>query len=372
MAQAPSTLSSPRAVFEPSGTIDGALAAARRLVAEGARTLQIFAAVGNDWQAAAFDPAFAGLGVPCFGGVFPAVIFGGRSVERGTAIVGHEVEAQIEVLHFDALDADVRGVEAFEAARTLFVYFDATGPSGELVTALYETLGTGPSWVGGGAGALDFLRRPVVITPSGLAAGVAVVAGFAAPARLGVTHGWEAIGSPLQVTASEGNDVLQLEWRAAFDVYREVVEAHSGKRFADHDFFALAKVYPLVVERLGSEGVVRDPLAVLPSGALRCAGDVPPHTTVRIATGTPEGMLNAAAAAREQASGAGVPGAGVALTIDCISRALVLGERHAEELAALEVPGLPQVGALTLGEIASSRKGFLQLHNKTTVLALLG
>jgi len=372
MSTRTSTASSPRAAFDPSGTIEGALTAARGLVASGARSLQIFAAVGNGWDASAFDPAFADLGAPCFGGIFPSVLFGGRSFERGTAIVGHAVAGQIEVLRFDALEADVSRLEALEAASTLFVYFDATGASGELVTALYESLGTGRAWIGGGAGALDFVRRPVVITPSGLEAGVAVVAGFADPARLGVAHGWEAIGEPLQVTASEGNDLTELQWRAAFDVYREAVEAHSGKRFADHEFFSLAKVYPLLLDRLGGEGVVRDPLEALPGGALRCAGDIPPHTTVRIATGTPEGMLRAAVEAREQASSGGVPEAGVAVTIDCISRALVLGDRHVEELAALEVPGLPQVGALTLGEVASSRKHFLQLHNKTTVLALLG
>jgi hypothetical protein len=84
-------------------------------------------------------------------------------------------------------------------------------------------------------------------------------------------------------------------------------------------------------------------------------------------------MRAAAATARAIAveRAAGAP-ASVALTIDCISRALLLGPALAAELQALRVPGLPQVGALTIGEIASNGDGYLLVHNKTSVVALLG
>lgn len=127
-----------------------------------------------------------------------------------------------------------------------------------------------------------------------------------------------------------------------------------------------------MLERFGAEGIVRDPLAVLPGGVLRCAGDVQPHATIRVAHGEFGDMLEAAHAAREASSAGGVNSAGLALTIDCISRALLLGDRLTDELGALRLPGLPQAGALTIGEIASSGDRFLEVHNKTTVLAVIG
>lgn len=83
-------------------------------------------------------------------------------------------------------------------------------------------------------------------------------------------------------------------------------------------------------------------------------------------------MLAAAANARTLAlAGASVPPGALTLTIDCISRSLLLEERLRDELAALRLPGTTQVGALTIGEVASGANNFLQVHNKTTVLALL-
>ncbi len=267
---------------------------------------------------------------------------------------------------------------ALDGAASVIAYLDATQPSAGLMRALFHDRGGRATWCGGGAGGLDFAPRPVIITPQGLRGGVAVLAGLKARTSLGVTHGWSAFGEPMLVTESNGNDVLTLDFRPAYEVYRETVELHSGRRFDDEGFFALASRYPLMLERFGGEGVVRDPLSALPGGGLRCAGDMPPHATVRVATGAFEDMLAAASEARDQAlagmnvlPGASSPPGTMTLTIDCISRSLLLGDRLKDELEALRVPGALQVGALTIGEVASGTNSFLQVHNKTTVLALL-
>jgi hypothetical protein len=117
---------------------------------------------------------------------------------------------------------------------------------------------------------------------------------------------------------------------------------------------------------------VRDPLRALPGGGIRCAGDLRPHLAVRVAYGTPADTIAAARAARERAVAGGAPDGRVALTVDCISRALVLGDRISDELDALRVPGQAQAGALTIGEVANLQGELLQLHNKTAVIAVAG
>jgi len=356
--------------FDPTGTLDGLREALDRV--RGARSLQILAAVGNGWTPESTDPVLAAAGVPVFGGLFPRVIFDGRSHERGTVVIGHG-EARIAVIDCMGSIAPAEvWAPPLRGARTIITYLDATCPTGLLTSALFRELGAGPTWLGGGAGALDFVRRPVVITPLGLRAGVAVLVGLDATASLGVTHGWRAFGEPMLVSEARGNDIVSLDWRPAHEAYREAVEGHSGRSFEAEGFFALASTYPLMLERFGAEGIVRDPLTVLPGDALRCAGEVPSHASIRIAHGDVADMLAAARLARDLAA-AGSPGGTqrVALTLDCISRALLLGDRLPDELEALRIPGLAQVGALTIGEVASTRESFLQIHNKTTVLALI-
>jgi hypothetical protein len=92
-----------------------------------------------------------------------------------------------------------------------------------------------------------------------------------------------------------------------------------------------------------------------------------PAASSGLAAPGPAASSGLAAPGPAASSGSG----GVALTIDCISRGLLLGEGLKAELEALTVPGLPQVGALTIGEIANNGFEFLEFHNKTTVLALL-
>jgi hypothetical protein len=362
-----------RAFFEPIGTIDGLREAIAAAQASGAKSVQVLGTVASGWTPELIDPLLTSIEVPVFGGLFPGLIFEGRTHERGTVVIGHDGAAKVAVLECESEVPDPEGWRpVLLGARTLFTYFCVSPLAGSVMAALFRELGVNTCWVGGGAGSLDLVCRPVVITPGGLRSRVVVVAGLEETATLGVTHGWHPIGEALLVTEAEGNDILTLEWRPAYEVYREVVEAHTGRRFDDTDFYTLASTYPLMLERIGGEGVVRDPLTALPGGGLRCAGDVQPYATIRVAHGRFEDLLAAAHAARAQVTAAAQEARGGAvLTIDCISRALLLGERLAQELEALRIPGRVQAGALTIGEVASSGDRFPQVHNKTTVLATL-
>lgn len=343
------------------------------LAAAGSGSVQVLAAVKNGWTAEDLDPLIAGLDIPVFGGLFPSLIFEGRTCDVGAVLIGHDARTSVVVIDISGEIVPAQDwSQSLEGFATIVAYLDATCPSGPLMRALFDAWGTRATWCGGGAGALDFVRRPVVITPGGLRAGVAVLAGLDTTTKLGVSHGWKPFGNPLLVTESRGNDIITLDWRPAFEVYREAVEQRSGKRFEQQGFFDLASRYPLMIERFGAEGVVRDPLSALDGGTIRCAGDVPQHSTVRVATGTFEDMIAAAVNAREQATSFGnALQCGVVLTIDCVSRALLLGDRLPSELQALKVRGAQQVGALTIGEVASSADQLLQMHNKTTVLAMI-
>ncbi len=57
--------------------------------------------------------------------------------------------------------------------------------------------------------------------------------------------------------------------------------------------------------------------------------------------------------------------------IDCISRALCMGEAIEHELSTVADGGF-MIGALTIGEIANAGRTCLEFYNKTVVAGLLG
>jgi len=348
-------------------------AAVGGLVARGAASVLVMAGVKTPGAADALSALARGAPAPVWGGLFPGLLHDGQRFDEGAVLIGLSDDAQFHtVAQGPAPALPPAAAAGLQGAGTLFVIFDAAAPAGPLIEALFDELGGEVAWVGGGAGAVDFLPRPVVLTPAGLVGGAAVVVGVPRRASVGVGHGWGAFGRTLRVTAAEGHALHSLDWQPALEVYREAIAAHSGQQLRDDNFSAVASQYPLIIERLGGEGAVRDPLHPLPGGGLRCAGDLRPHLTVRVAYGTPADTLAAARAARERAVAGGAPDGRVALTIDCTSRAMVLGERISDELEALRAPGQAQAGALTIGEVANLRGEMLQLHNKTAVIAVNG
>ena len=118
------------------------------------------------------------------------------------------------------------------------------------------------------------VQRPCLLTNEGLLVDAAVVARLGSHAGVGVAHGWSKIAGAFRITEAENTVLKSLDWRPAFEVYREVVEAHSGQTFSDDNFFDIAKAYPFGLARLDAEHIVRDPLMTRDDGALICVDTI--------------------------------------------------------------------------------------------------
>jgi hypothetical protein len=151
------------------------------------------------------------------------------------------------------------------------------------------------------------------------------------------------------------------------------VEHAAGRRFTDENFFELAKCYPFGINRLGGEKIVRDPIKLREDGALVCVGEVPAESFVDILTGDVPSLTNAArkALALSEDAYRGPADQKIVLFMDCISRVLFLGEEFEQEIEAVYQENVPLIGALTLGEIANSRRDYLAFYNKTAVVGCL-
>lgn len=376
LVPAQATMTAPIVLFDPVGSVATATDMLERAVAAGAQSLLMLAADGNGWSAAQIDPVLRAQPVPLFGGVFPQVVHGGINVERGTVVCG--LPQAVEVLYVDRLsdpEADYgetlsRSGDRLAGHPTRLVFVDGLARRvGALLDALFERFGAHETWIGGGAGSLSFLQRPCLFSNAGLVGDCAQLVGVPQHWQVGVEHGWDLFAGPFVVTAAQDNVIRALDYRPAFEVYREAV-MHAGGPVVNADaFFDTAKGYPFGMEVLDRELLVRDPI-ITRGGELVCVGEVPVNSVVHILRGEPAHLIGAAARCARRVVTRGAPS--FALLVDCISRVLFLQDRFRQELAAVNqaLPaGAPLVGVLSLGEIANGGDQCLDFYNKTLVLA---
>ncbi len=205
----------------------------------------------------------------------------------------------------------------------------------------------------------------MIFTNLGLKSDCALLGFSKLKSSIGVKHGWEKISEELQVTSSKDNEIYEINYRDAFDVYKETVEEFSKMKFTNDNFFDIAKGYPLGIGKISGELVVRDPITSN-GKSLLCVGAVPQNSFVYILQGEAKKLIEAASQASKNAE---FKGEHFTLFIDCISRVLFLENEFSKEIDSIEKTGYQLIGALTLGEIANNKDHYLEFYNKTSVVA---
>ncbi|MFC4691313.1 FIST signal transduction protein [Dokdonia genika] len=317
-------------------------------------------------------------GIKFMGGIFPKVIHGKNILEKGLVInTLDNLDSIFLIKNISTGDYEIPDIEFKNSEEySLFTYVDGlTSNISNYLSELYIKYGMNTNYLGGGAGSLTLEQKPCVFTSEGVFQDAAVIAFLKMSSKIGVRHGWNKIGGPFIVTKAEGNVIKEINWKNPFEVYKEVVEEHSGKKFTDTNFFDIAKGYPFGILKEDAECVVRDPLMLNDANEMVCVGELEDNMLVDILNGDKNSLIEAAQKATEDSlRQASAPKK--AIIIDCISRILFLEDDFDLELNAItstiknKFPEVSIGGALTLGEISSYGEGFLEFYNKTTVVGL--
>lgn len=186
-------------------------------------------------------------------------------------------------------------------------------------------------------------------------------------ARAGVRSGWVPMGRALEVTASEGHILLELDHRPALGVYEE----HWGVAITRPGMLA---DFPIHISDPGTgQAYLRAVFGSDPErGALVLAGDAPVGSMAHVAEALPEGVLHGSTLAAEDASHAGKRPFG-ALIFSCAARKWVLGgSAHLEidRIRAALGPEVPVAGFYAFGEIGPSQ-GISTFFNESCVCVTL-
>ncbi len=255
---------------------------------------------------------------------------------------------------------------------TLYLIFDALLQNvSSLLDDLYLRLADRVSYAGVAGGSETFQPMPCVFDQERTAAQAALALLVPADVRTILEHGCPAPEKVMTATSTSGNQIIHIDWRPAFDVYREIVRREGGVELTRENFYEWGVHYPFGILRANQEVVVRIPVALTDEGGVFCIGEVPENAMLVVlrAPGLQDGQcVQRLAQSLAQANGS-LAGENL-LAFYCAGRRLHMGEDAAREVQSLAArTGVRQIaGALSLGEIGSTTSGGYPLfHNATLV-----
>ncbi|SHO43231.1 FIST signal transduction protein [Desulfopila aestuarii] len=367
--------------FDPEGTATGLEQCLRQASQDdNISGLLVLSCAANDFTPEAIDPILQQTKVALAGGIFPRIIHNTKLHDKGTLVIGLPDVVTIETIHhLRDPDADFEHIldqklPDSSEVRTLILLVDGFAPRiSSFIESLFNVFGLDFNYVGGGAGSLSMERKPYILTNAGMVMDAAVLTFLSTPSGIGVGHGWQEMSGPYQVTGIGPSAVQTIEWEPAFDFYRKTIFEKTGIHCNRESFFDVSKYHPFGISRLGGEQIIRDPYQVETDGSLVCIGEIQEGAFISIMQAEENHLIEAAAESLRLSLQA-LPAddtVGLCFFVDCISRVIVLDTNFQKELDVVSTTGQPLVGICSMGEIANSGTDYLELYNKTSVMAVL-
>lgn len=329
--------------------------------------------------------AFVASKVPLMGAIFPALVKEGHFVTSGAWLLcfqkmpyfilledlpGQAAEAELLV---EQVAGDIRAQIDHTPDITLFMLFDAMVPNiGTLLDNLYLHLANRVHYAGANAGSESFLPMPCLFDGQRTVRNGVLLMLLGQHKGAILEHGYHANPHTSYATSTSGNCISQIDWRPAFEVYRELVREHYGEEVTAENFYQYGVHFPFGIVRANHHVLVRIPVMLADDGSLFCVGEVPANSVLTLLKAptvrTVETLHNLTEGLN--ALNGDIRGAEL-LLFYCAGRRLHLGIPMATtELEAFA--GLTQAsqvaGALSLGEIGGSTvNGYPLFHNATLV-----
>ena len=362
-------------IFDSSGSIESFTRNINILSAKN-EAVMILACDANGFNKESIDPLLLKHTISIIGGIFPSIIYNTRKYDQGTIFIGLNDKMQINIIkdisqkNYDQLDADMEEqIGNFDnSVKTMFVVIDGLAKNiGKCINVLFDNYGLDVNYIGGGSGSLSFEQKPSLFTNHGLLQDALVYAYSKRLSSIGVSHGWKSISGPYQVTKSEATIVKELDYRPAFEVYKDVIDQYTSEPINQNNFFNIAKSFPFGINTVSNEQIVRDPI-ILNGTEMICVGNVEEGNYIDILQGNRDELIKAARNAADISQENMHFENDFTLFIDCISRVLFLEEDFDREIKAVYRNNTPLVGALTFGEVANNGRDYLEFYNKTSVV----
>ena len=343
---------------------------------EECKSVLILMTDDEHFSPALVDPVLQSFSKSIIGGVFSEIIVRCAIKSNGVLLLPLPFDLKCQVFSFDDEHNYQSRFESNYSANlpdsgSIIIFADAfVNGKSQFIESLYDFFGNEFNFIGGGSGTSSFKSSKNVVHNSGMHANAAVIGLTEESFSIGIAHGWNPITKPMKATEVELNEMKSINWEPAFDVYKQEVEEHSGLVFDQNNFFEIAKSYPIGLIKIDGETVIRDPFKVKDT-TIHFLDLIDSGQYFSIMHGDVGSLLAAASEAKGQCMTTfegDDDTDGYLFCIDCSSRGKFLEGMFAQELKELS-GNQTLYGALTFGEIANVGDSFLEIYNKTVIVA---
>lgn len=299
------------------------------------------------------------------GAVFPQIIFNNSVYDEGLIAIKISENMRTYFIE-DMKNKSFENID-FKEIKSAITIIDAFSDyKDEYLQMLFQKLGVHSKILGGGAGVLDTEKRSVIFDNKRFYKNCAILITLKNEINLSIRHGWEHLQGPFIVTSSHNNILEKIDYKDAFDVYKEVIKEDSGIILDENNFKKISKNYPIGIVKYRKEEIVRDPLS-LKGKSLILAGKITNNSIINILKGKNETLLKASREATEEVLSCNSE---FVMMFDCITRKDFLEDKFDEELNSIYKKSLAKnfIGAITVGEIANEGNKYINFLNKTCVI----
>ena len=311
------------------------------------------------------------------GAVFPGLIVDNRICNEGFILFPYDIFPRYRIIKEisentdDKVDALVEFLDPYlehTQPETLFLLFDGGLPNVErFLSSLYLEIADELEYFGSCCGS-ETNQLEVCIFDNELLekdAGLAMVLPYKTNPIL--EHGYSSLNKMISVASVEGNKINTLEWKPAFSAYSELVNEIFGEEIDKENVFADAVHYPLGINRIDGDCLVRIPTMSDGENSLFCAGEIPENSILTLMKGIEPGDTTAVETIVSWYKNSIKSHLHV---FYCVGRRLHLGKGAEEEISLLSNKIKPNrlFGALSTGEIGNAKQGGYPLLQNATIL----
>lgn len=310
-------------------------------------------------------------GVEVCGAIFPRVIFKGKSFAEGIIVAKLQPTTTMQIIDIN----DLSRFNPPQDVSSIFAILDGFSANiDDFLEEFYSLIPKNTKLIGGGAGKSNLIQEPVIFDMQRYYLNNAIIISSISTIGLGVKHGWKPLVGPFIATNCHDNILEKINFKDAFDVYKEAIEKDSGLDFEETPFFQISQRYPLGIVRYKKDFIVREPLSTDGKNIV-LVGKLDSNSVLSILKGEKEEIISAAHEAA-LLSRCEIPDESIqsVLLVDCISRFLFLDKDFTKEIKTIANAYPPKTmiwGILSLGEIANADQECIEFYNNTCVVGTL-
>lgn len=315
---------------------------------------------------------------PLVGAVFPELVINGKLEKHGILLLRFDVMPSYNIVEIssNSSDSDMTvnniteelDIVADNSEQSLFMIFDAMISNiASIIDQTYLTVGDTVSYMGVNAGSETFQPINCLFDNHIFTSNSVLVMLIKDHRGASLEHGYTKPEISLSATSTTSNRISSIDWRPAFDVYKELAREFYGVVINEDNFYEHAVHFPFGIMRMDGEMLVRIPVALEADGSIFCVGEVPENsllTLLKAVSPDSSKTIETIVKQMRQQSENNI------LSFYCAGRRMHLGDAANNELAMLndQLDDKNIIGALSLGEIGGSKQGGYPLfHNAALV-----